>query len=54
MPWKTMKPMDEKIRFINDYLNRVLSFTELCDRYHIRRKTGYKWVHRYEEEGAPG
>jgi putative transposase len=54
MPWKTVRPMDEKIRFISDYLNRVFTFTELCDRYHISRKTGYKWVHRYEEDGAAG
>lgn len=33
---------------------RVFTFTELCDHYQIRRKTGYKWVHRYEEDGAAG
>jgi transposase InsO family protein len=46
--------MDEKIRFIADYLKGVLSVTELCDRYQISRKTGYKWIHRYEEEGSRG
>jgi len=54
MPWKQVRPMDEKIRFIYDYLNHVFTFTELCDRYQISRKTGYKWVHRYEEDGAAG
>ena len=54
MSWKQVTPMDEKIRFMSDYLNRVFSFTELCDRYQISRKTGYKWIHRYEEEGSRG
>ncbi len=54
MPWKKVSIMDEKIRFISDYLNGVFTMTDLCDRYHISRETGYKWVHRYEEEGAAG
>ncbi|MFX0197817.1 MAG: helix-turn-helix domain-containing protein [Candidatus Hodarchaeota archaeon] len=54
MPWKKVLPMDEKIRFISDYLNSVFTFTELCDRYNISRKTGYKWVHCYIVEGAAG
>ena len=54
MPWRSVKPMEEKIRFIGDYLSRVFSFTELCERYGISRKTGYKWVDRYIEEGAKG
>ena len=54
MPWKSVKPMEEKIRFIGDYLSRVFNFTELCERYGISRKTGYKWVDRYTEGGAKG
>ncbi len=52
MTWKQVLPMDEKVRFISDYLNGVFSFTELCARYGISRKTGYKWVDRYVEGGA--
>jgi putative transposase len=54
MPWKTVSVMDEKIRFMSDVLNGVLSFTDICERYGISREAGYKWVHRYEEEGAAG
>jgi len=54
MPWKTVLPMDEKIRFISDYLNGVFTFTDVCARYAISRKTGYKWVDRYIETGAAG
>ena len=28
--------------------------TELCDRFGISRKTGYKWLARFTEEGLPG
>jgi hypothetical protein len=27
---------------------------ELCERYGVSRKTGYKWVERYEREGVDG
>jgi putative transposase len=54
MPWKQVRPMDEKIRFIGDHLTGVFTLTELCDRYGISRKTGYKWVDRYMEHGVDG
>ncbi len=54
MPWRSVLPMEEKIRFIGDYLNGVFNFTELCERYRISRKTGYKWVDRYVEDGVDG
>jgi len=44
--------MDERIRFIADYQRRFLS--ELCARFHISRKTAYKWIERYEAEGPSG
>jgi len=28
MPWRSVLPMEEKIRFIGDYLNGVFNFTE--------------------------
>jgi putative transposase len=54
MPWRSAEPMEEKIRFIGDYLSKVFNFSELCERYGISRKTGYKWVERYNKEGAKG
>jgi transposase InsO family protein len=44
--------MDEKILFIADYLRQVDSFSQLCGRFGISRKTGYKWIERYEQHGA--
>jgi putative transposase len=54
MPWKDVKPMDERILFIADYLRQVDSFSRLCERFGVSRKTGYKWVERYGQGGARG
>src|ERR1041384_6434975 len=54
MPWKAELPMDQKTQFVSEYLRDSLSLTELCQRYHISRKTGYKWIARYEAEGPVG
>jgi putative transposase len=54
MPWKDLKPMDERVLFVADYLRELYSFTELCARYGVSRKTGYKLVERYRLEGVEG
>src|SRR6185436_3362377 len=54
MPWKDASPMEQRVRFLAEEREEVASLTELCDRYGISRKTGYKWIRRFEEEGAPG
>lgn len=54
MPWNEVKPMDQKLFFIADHLRAPGTFTDLCDRYSISRKTGYKWVARYHELGIEG
>jgi transposase InsO family protein len=54
MPWKEVKPMEQKVLFIADYLREVSSITELCAYYGISRKTGYKWIQRYEQLGMDG
>jgi putative transposase len=54
MPWRDVKPMDEKILFIADHLRAPGSFSQLCERYGISRKTGYKWVERYQTDGLGG
>ena len=54
MPWRELKPMQQKVLFIADYLRGVSNFSSLCTRYGISRKTGYKWVARYDEQGIEG
>ncbi len=54
MPWKEVLSMDQKTQFVSEYLRDTISFSELCDRYGISRKTGYKWIDRYHAEGPAG
>jgi putative transposase len=54
MPWRESCAMDQRVRFIADHKSGSWTMTELCERYEISRKTGYKWVDRYREEGAAG
>lgn len=46
--------MSQRSQFIDDVRRAHLSITELCARYGISRKTGYKWLARYDAEGRPG
>jgi transposase InsO family protein len=46
--------VDQKRLFIKDYLRGTFAVTDLCARYEVSRKTGYKWIDRFEELGPPG
>jgi putative transposase len=54
MGWKGVTIMDQRVRFIAEYMKDYFPFNELCLQFNISRKTGYKWVERYEEEGSKG
>jgi putative transposase len=46
--------MDQRVAFIAEWLNDEWTMTELAARYQISRKTGYKWVDRYEADPEHG
>jgi transposase InsO family protein len=54
MSWKGVTIMDQRVRFISEYLKAYFSFIELCKQFEISRKTGYKWIKRYLEFGTVG
>ena len=54
MPWQESCAMDERVRFIADQQSGSWTMTELCERYGISRRVGYKWLDRYRLEGAAG
>ncbi|WP_319521096.1 IS481 family transposase, partial [uncultured Desulfosarcina sp.] len=54
MPWKRVDPMDERKRFACEAGCGVKSMSELCREYGISRKTGYKWLNRFIENGTSG
>jgi transposase InsO family protein len=44
--------MDERVKFLAAFLAKEVSVSELCERFGVSRKTGYKWIARYEEGGV--
>jgi putative transposase len=54
VPWKETNVMDLREQFIEDWLRRTTSISELCERYEVSRKTGGKWIQRYHEGGRSG
>jgi len=53
MPWQETDPVDQRERFITDHQHGLYSMAELCGRYGVSRKTGYKWLARYDAGGRP-
>jgi transposase InsO family protein len=51
MPWTETCVMEERVKFIMDVLDATYCVTELCNYYGISRKTGYKWLARYNQGG---
>ena len=54
MPWKETRPMDERLQFVSACVADEETMACLCRQFGIFRKTGYKWLRRYESEGAAG
>ena len=51
MPWMETAPVEQRRQFIEDFHEGLYTMTELCARYGISRKTGYKWLERFSEGG---
>ena len=51
MPWSETCPMNERTRFLALEAEGRYSMSELCARFSISRKTGYKWRARGELDG---
>jgi transposase InsO family protein len=54
MPWKETDPMTEKERFVVLALTGRFTIAELCGDFGISRKTGHKYLQRYQCEGRAG
>ena len=53
MPWQEESTMELRRQFIQDVQSGATPVAELCAAYQISRKTGYKWLTRYETGGLP-
>src|SRR5437660_10972911 len=54
MPWPEVCYMAGRTRLVAAVLAGEGSLSELCEEHGVSRKTGYKWLRRYEELGAAG
>ena len=54
MAWKEETIMSQKQEFIRRALARNESFKSLCSEYGITRKTGYRLLNKYHQEGLEG
>jgi transposase InsO family protein len=54
MPWKKDGVSEERFRFIEEWKSDDWSLAELCEQFGVTRKTGYKWLERYEAAGMEG
>ena len=54
MPWEETCTMSERMKFIAAYETGEETMTVLCQRFSISRKTGYKWLRRFQQEGIDG
>ena len=54
MPWQELSPMNLRMHFVTEWQSGCWTMTELCADYQISRRTGYKWVGRYELSGPRG
>ena len=46
--------MEGRMRLVMEVESEVFQMSELCERYGVSRKTGYKWLERYRKEGVAG
>ena len=54
MAWRVESVMDQRLCFIAACLRADEPMSDLCLRFEISRKTGYKWLSRYRDFGAAG
>lgn len=54
MPWMESRVMDQRAKFVLECLRGEYSMARLCRMFGISRKTGYKWLLRYDLEGVNG
>src|SRR4030095_5831197 len=54
MPWKEWSLMLLRREFVELAIQSEANVKQLCDRFGISRKTGYKWLKRYREAKESG
>lgn len=53
MPWAEVSTMSLRYEFVRLSLTAGANMAQLCRRFHVSRKTGYKWRERFLSGGHP-
>ena len=54
MSWKQINVVEERMRFVRGAFGKMQTFGAHCRSFGISRKTGYKWMARFEARGRAG
>ena len=54
MPWKESGVVDQRLDCVRDALSERFTMVELCARYGVSRRIGYKWLGRFAQDGKGG
>src|SRR5271157_2117369 len=54
MPWNEVTTVTLRAEFVRLALNEDANISQLCERFQISRKTGYKWLARFRSHGDSG
>lgn len=54
MPWKECSTVSQREEFVQLALSSSANIALLCRRFGVSRKTGYRWLDRYRQEGRAG
>jgi transposase InsO family protein len=54
MPWENLKVENLRLKLVKSFLKGEETMTDLCLENGISRKTGHKWLARYEKYGEEG
>ena len=54
MGWPKRTEVESRLEFVLKAERGEFSFTQLCKAFDVSRKTGYKWLERYQQEGVQG
>src|ERR1700680_2067937 len=54
MGWMETCVVEQRKRFVDMAVRKREAFAALCRRFGVSRRTGYKWLDRYEKHGVGG
>ncbi len=52
MPWKECSKVDERGEFVSLSKVEGANVSQLCERFGISRKTGHKWLRRFDSQAS--